>query len=145
MLGRTDGLRVMWDRTPFPLTQITGSFAPHSANNIYIVAKTLRGTPRHPADRELRAVHVGSGAAMEKLIDCANREDICGHAGEQYELIAFSCYVGEALREGTERFLANDLLPVLSITPPNARPNGINLPAVQWERPGKGAPLRKAG
>ena len=148
MLGRTDGLRVMWDRTPFPLTQISGPFAPHSANNVYIVAKTLRSTPpgKYPSGHELRAVHVGSGDALDGLVHCAAREDIGQHADQQYELIAFSCYVGDALREGTKRFLADDLAPILDVASGNARPNGINLPAVQWEKPGAmPAPLRKAG
>jgi hypothetical protein len=141
MIGRTDGLRVMWERTPFPLMQTTGPFAPHSANNVYIVAR------RHPSENGLRAVYVGSGAAMDELIQCASREGVKQHGDERYELIAFSCYVGDALREGTERFLANDLSPLLSEQAPNARSNRINLPAVQWEKPGKGipGPLRKAG
>jgi hypothetical protein len=146
MLARNDGLRVMWDRTPFPVT-ITGTFAPHSASNVYIVAKRLRTQPtgKHTSEHELRAVHIGSGAALDGLIACAGRDDIVQHIDQEYELIAFSCFVGEALRESTERFLADALSPLLSETAPNARVNRINLPAVQWDRPGKDAPLRKAG
>ncbi len=141
------GLRVMWDRTPFPVT-ITGMFAPHSANNVFVVAKRLRGMPadRRAPEHEIRAVYVGSGAALEGLVGCANREDILQHLDGQHELIAFSCFVGEALREGTERFLAEDLEPLVSGDAMNARLNRINLPAVPWTRPGaKPAPLRKAG
>lgn len=149
MFGRTDGLRVMWDRTPFPV-MTTGMFAPHSSNNVYIIAKRLRaqgGTAgRRAVEPELQTIHVGSGAALEALIECAGRDDICQHVDQQYELIAFSCFVGDGLREGTERFLAEDLVPLLSGASLNARVNRINLPAVEWARPGaKPAPLRKAG
>jgi hypothetical protein len=101
---------------------------------------------RFASEHELRAVHIGSGAALDGLMECAGREDILQHIDKEYELIAFSCYVGEALREGTERFLADDLSPILDDMAADARPNRINLPAVQWTRPGaKPAPLRKAG
>lgn len=149
MNPRNDGLRVMWDRTPFPVT-ITGAFAPHSANNVYVVAKRLRtagaADAKHPAAQELQAVYVGSGPALEGLVEAANREDVLQHLDGQYELIAFSCYVGESVREGTERYLAGDLAPLVSSAEPNALSNRINLPAVQWLTPGGApAPLRKAG
>ena len=145
----TDRLRVMWDRTPFPV-MTTGVFAPHSSNNVYVIAKRLRAqgatSGRRAVEPELQAIHVGSGAALDELIDCAGRDDICQHVDQQYELVAFSCFVGESLREGTERFLAEDLAPALAARDLNARTNRINLPAVEWARPGaKPAPLRKAG
>jgi hypothetical protein len=145
----TDRLRVMWDRTPFPV-MTTGVFAPHSSNNVYIIAKRLRAQSVLPGRRavepELRTILVGSGAALEALIECAGRDDICQHVDQQFELVAFSCFVGDALREGTERFLAEDLAPILSGQSLSARTNKINLPAVEWARPGaKPAPLRKAG
>jgi hypothetical protein len=145
----TDRLRVMWDRTPFPV-MTTGVFAPHSSNNVYVIAKRLRAQAapagRRAAEPELQAIHVGSGAALDELMLCAGRDDICQHVDQQYELIAFSCFVGESLREGTERFLAEDLVPVLARGLLSARVNRINLPAVEWARPGaKPEPLRKAG
>jgi hypothetical protein len=145
----TDRLRVMWDRTPFPV-MTTGVFAPHSSNNVYVIAKRQRSQAvvagRRAAEPELQAVYVGSGAALDELMLCAGRDDICQHVDGEYELVAFSCFVGDALREGTERFLTEDLAPVLNGSSLKARVNRINLPAVEWARPGaKPAPLRKAG
>jgi hypothetical protein len=139
----------MWDRTPFPV-MTTGVFAPHSSNNVYVIAKRLRAQAapvvRRAVEPELQAIHVGSGAALDELMLCAERDDICQHVDQEYELIAFSCFVGDGLREGTERFLAEDLAPTLNGKSLNARINRINLPAVEWARPGaKPAPLRKAG
>jgi hypothetical protein len=145
----TDRLRVMWDRTLFPV-MTTGVFAPHSSNNVYVIAKRLRAQAapagRRAVEPELQAIHVGSGAALDELMLCAGRDEICQHVDQEYELIAFSCFVGDGLREGTERFLAEELSPALSASLPSARTNRINLPAVEWARPGaKPAPLRKAG
>jgi hypothetical protein len=147
MSHRNDGLRVIWERTPFPVSA-EGMFAPHSGNNVYILAKRPRPQSlqdeMHSAGQQLQAIRVGSGVALDELLQCAGREEIRQHDDDQYELIAFSCCITDSLREGTERFLADDLLPLIGERTPNAMPNRINPPAVLWSRSGGGAPLRKA-